>query len=64
MKKQKQKVKPKTNREVFIREWILLCMEQLGYSNKLYKKEKTVSALEIMQNNTLLIKEKDKNAEK
>lgn len=64
MKKQKKKVKPKTDKEVFIREWILLCMEQLGYTNKLHKKEKTISALELMQNNTLLIKEKDKNAGK
>jgi hypothetical protein len=64
MKKQKKNVKPKTDKETFIREWILLCMEQLGYTNKLYKKEKTVSALELMQNNTLLIKEKDKNAGK
>ncbi|MCA9375399.1 hypothetical protein KC622_03650 [Candidatus Dojkabacteria bacterium] len=64
MKKQKKKVKPKTNRETFIREWILLCMEQLGYTNKLYKKEKTISALELMQNNTFLPKEKDKNAGK
>jgi len=64
MKKQKKKVKPKTERETFIREWILLCMEQLGYRSKFYKKEKTVSALELMQDNTLLIKEKDKQNEK
>lgn len=64
MKKQKIKVKPKIDKEMFIREWILLCMEQLGYTSKLHRKEKTVSALELMQSNTLLIKEKDKNAEK
>lgn len=64
MRKQKKKVKLKTDRETFIREWILLCMEQLGYTNKLYKKEKTVSALELIQNNTLLIKDKDKQNEK
>lgn len=62
MKKQKKKVKLKTDKEIFIREWVLLCMKQLGYTNKLYKKEKTVSALELMQNNTLVPKKKDKNA--
>ncbi len=62
MKKQKKKIKSKTGKEAFIREWILLCMEQLGYTNKLVKQEKTISVLELMQNNTLLPKEKDKNA--
>ncbi|MBN1971096.1 MAG: hypothetical protein JW870_17145 [Candidatus Delongbacteria bacterium] len=64
MRKQKDKIKPKSEKEAFIREWILLCMEQLGYTNKLVKQEKTISVLELTQNNTLLPKEKDKNVER
>ena len=58
MTKKKTKPKLKTKQEIFIREWILLCLEQLGHSSILKKNEKVCSALELMNTNTLIAKKK------
>jgi|GEM_PF-3954814 len=54
MAKKKHKPQLKTKQEIFIREWILLCLEQLGYSSIIKKNEKVNSALELINSNTLI----------
>jgi len=58
MAKKKTKPQLKTKQEIFVREWILLCLEQLGYSSILKKNEKVNSALELINTNTLTAKKK------
>jgi hypothetical protein len=60
MAKEKQKTKPMSARELFIREWVLLCFEQLGYSRLIKKDEKTKSAIELLQKSKLFTKPKSK----
>lgn len=49
-----------TARELFIREWVLLCFEQLGYSRLIGKQEKSKSAIELLRKNKLFTKTKSK----
>jgi hypothetical protein len=60
MAKEKQKTKTMTARELFIREWVLLCFEQLGYSRLIGKQEKSKSAIELLRKSKLFTKVKSK----